>query len=476
MITIGYSTRKIDNSYIEHIKKTCGNKKVQIIPVENNGEFSLTQVYNKILDEAENDIVVFCHDDLNFETTGWMYKLKSHFDKNPEYGIIGLAGTKYLPPSGRWWELQSAMYGIVNHKSEGKQWESRYSKDIGNKLEPTIIVDGLFFAVNKKNIVERFDESVQGFHFYDIDFSFRNYLKNVKVGICTDIRVTHLSIGQTNEQWETNREIFAEKFAEKLPIDITEPEKHVKTFIFIHDQDLLLEFERIKKFIGFNGYRYVFVGNRPIDKIQDMSNVIISRNYQGNLEAYPQLTSFTGWYTLWRHNLIDSEYVNLFEYDINYVPDFETNMYKFYYEKSELIGYIPYPSHHNMFVKHKPFIDGLFNAIKSIYLVDLKQAVDEAVEKKILTYWSATSNTTFRKDIFEKYMEWFVPLVNLIKDDKNAGHYHERSITLFSILNRRKLSLTANYIKHFQMDSHKTQGHHVDNESIMEKLTTNEMS
>jgi hypothetical protein len=131
-----------------------------------------------------------------------------------------LAGTKYLPPSGRWWELQSAMYGIVNHKSEGKQWESRYSKDVGNKLEPTIIVDGLFFAVNKKNIIERFDESVQGFHFYDIDFSFRNYLKNVKVGICTDIRVTHLSIGQTNEQWETNREIFAEKFAEKLPIDI----------------------------------------------------------------------------------------------------------------------------------------------------------------------------------------------------------------------------------------------------------------
>jgi hypothetical protein len=81
----------------------------------------------------------------------------------------------------------------------------------------------------------------------------------------------------------------------------------------------------------------VFVGNRPIDKIEDLSNVIISRNYEGNLEDYPQLTSFTGWYTLWKHNLIDSEYVNLFEYDIDYVPDFETNMYKFYYEKSELI-------------------------------------------------------------------------------------------------------------------------------------------
>jgi hypothetical protein len=475
MITIGYSTRKIDQSYVDYIRKTCGNKGVQIIPVENNGEYSLTQVYNKILNEAENDIVVFCHDDLKFDTTGWMYKIESHFKKNPDYGIIGLAGTKYMPVSGRWWEMQSSMFGIVNHESEGKKWESKYSKDIGNKLEPTIIVDGLFFAVNKKTIVETFDESVEGFHFYEIDFCFRNYLKFVKIGVCTDIRVTHLSVGETNEQWEINRTIFAEKFAEKLPIDITEPEKYVKTFIFIHDQDLLLEFERIKKFIGFNNYRYVFVGNRPIDKIQDMSNVIISRNYEGHLEDYPQLTSFTGWYTLWKHNLIDSEYINLFEYDINYVPDFETNLYKFYYEKSDMIGYIPFPSNHNMFVRHTPFIDGLFNAIRVVYQMDVKPAINEAIDTQALTYWSSTSNTTFRKDVFDKYMNWFVPLLNFIKDDKNAGHYHERSLTIFSMINKKKFLLTANFIKHFQMDSHKTQGHHVDTETVMEKLITNEI-
>ena len=101
---------------------------------------------------SENDIVVFCHDDLKFDTTGWMYKIESHFKKNPDYGIIGLAGSKYMPISGRWWEIQSTMFGIVNHESEGKKWESKYSKEIGNKLEPTIIVDGLFFAVNKKNV------------------------------------------------------------------------------------------------------------------------------------------------------------------------------------------------------------------------------------------------------------------------------------------------------------------------------------
>jgi hypothetical protein len=284
-----------------------------------------------------------------------------------------------------------------------------------------------------------------------------------------------LSIGETNEQWEINRNNFSEKFSENLPVNITDPENFVKTFIFIHDQDLLLEFESINKFGGFNDYKYVFVGNRPVDKIDHMTNVIISRNYEGHLEGYPQLTSFTGWYTLWKHNLIDSEYVNLFEYDINYVPDFEPTLHKFYYEKSEMIGYIPFPAHHNMFVRHKPFIHGLFNAIKQVYGMDISKTINDAIDTKAITNWSATSNTTFRKDVFEKYMEWFLPLVGLIKDDKNAGHYHERSITIFSMMNKKKFLLTANFIKHFQMDSHKTQGHQVDNESIMQKLTANEM-
>ena len=126
MITIGFSTRKIDENYITQLEKSCGNKSVQIIPIENNGEFSLSEVYNKILEQAENDIVVLCHDDLKFDTGGWAYKIKTHFEKNHEYGIIGLAGSKYMPKSGMWCEVQPTMYGIVNHEHECKKWESKY--------------------------------------------------------------------------------------------------------------------------------------------------------------------------------------------------------------------------------------------------------------------------------------------------------------------------------------------------------------
>ena len=53
-----------------------------------------------------------------------------------------------------------------------------------------------------------------------MDFCFSNYLKDVKIGVCTDIRVTHLSIGRTNDEWEENRKVFAEKYKEKLPVKI----------------------------------------------------------------------------------------------------------------------------------------------------------------------------------------------------------------------------------------------------------------
>ena len=64
MITIGFSTRKIDEDFVNLLKKSSGIPNVEIIPVENNNQFSLTEVYNKILGESKNDIVVLCHDDI----------------------------------------------------------------------------------------------------------------------------------------------------------------------------------------------------------------------------------------------------------------------------------------------------------------------------------------------------------------------------------------------------------------------------
>jgi glycosyltransferase involved in cell wall biosynthesis len=112
------------------------------------------------------------------------------------------------------------MVGIVNHEHDGKKWVSKYADDLNNNIKETIMVDGLFFAVSKERLKSNFVEEFQGFHFYDVAFCFENFLKGTKVGVITNIRITHKSIGQTNQQWEDNKQLFASKYSESLPAKV----------------------------------------------------------------------------------------------------------------------------------------------------------------------------------------------------------------------------------------------------------------
>lgn len=252
MITIGYSTRKSDNKFKEHLKKSCGNhiKGLEIIEVVNPDGRSLTEVYNEIINQASNDIIVLCHDDLIFDTKSWGYKLIEHF-KTSEYGILGVAGTTSIPESGMWWEDRSKMVGIVNHESNGKKWESKYCKNWSNDILETVMVDGLFIALHRKRIKEIFNTDVEGFHFYDVEFSTQNYLKDVKIGVLFNIRITHKSIGQTNEQWEVNRMLYSVRHKNSLPINYipeipTISKKEIFNFTIILQST---NTEKTKKFI-----------------------------------------------------------------------------------------------------------------------------------------------------------------------------------------------------------------------------------
>jgi glycosyltransferase involved in cell wall biosynthesis len=222
MITIGFSTREHNSEYITHLKKTCavGDKNVEVIEIINTGDKSLTECYNKILHEAKNDMVVFVHDDVIIETASWGSKLIKLFKDNPTYGIIGVAGTKFLHESGKWWEKPKKMYGRVKHTLNGKTWLSAYSPDLSNIIEDVVVVDGVLFAVNKNRIKADFDENVKGFHFYDVNFCFRNFLEGVGVGVTTKLKIIHKSIGQIGPEWEANRKLFAEEFKDSLPVSV----------------------------------------------------------------------------------------------------------------------------------------------------------------------------------------------------------------------------------------------------------------
>jgi len=218
MISVIYCTREHKPEHIEHLKKSSGMKDIEIIEYISHGE-SLTKFYNKGLKESKNNIVIFCHDDISLNTTNWGKKILNHFN-NSEFGILGVAGTTDMSKTGRWWDDNTKMLGQVRHQHEGRAWDSIYCSNFGETILPSVIVDGLFFAVNKKRLKSNFDESVEGFHFYEIDFCFNNRLNGVNVGVMSNIRVTHKSIGMTNQEWENNRLQFVEKYKNNLPYNL----------------------------------------------------------------------------------------------------------------------------------------------------------------------------------------------------------------------------------------------------------------
>ena len=222
-LTVAFSTRKLEESYVEHIRETSGIRDIEILSYENPDGKSLTKIYNEALKVSKNDIIIFCHDDIIFNTKKWGKRILKHFEDS-SYGVLGLAGTRKLPESGSWWEdinqPLSNMVGIVNHSQNGNTWESKYSEPVLTNVIPVVILDGLFFAVDRNRIKKQFDEGVNGFHFYDIDFTFSNHLEGVKIGVITNIRITHKSVGQTNEQWEENRLDFINRHSDNLPSEV----------------------------------------------------------------------------------------------------------------------------------------------------------------------------------------------------------------------------------------------------------------
>lgn len=230
----------------------------------------------------------------------------------------------------------------------------------------------------------------------------------------------------------------------------------IQTFIFVHDENIILDFIKYHKFSNLSNLKFVFLGNNQISKIENLENVIIARNFQDNIEEFPKLTSYTGWYLIWKNNLVNSDYVNLFEYDVNIINNLEDVIFdRIKKNNTEIFGYIPHNVHDVSYIKHFPWSAYLIKSLLEKYNVNILDYISKfPYDKKC----SMTSNHTMSKKSFEEYMEWVNPLIDYIKQSSLSGHEVERSISVFYLLNNKSHEILSNTLNHFQFDSHKTQG------------------
>lgn len=232
--------------------------------------------------------------------------------------------------------------------------------------------------------------------------------------------------------------------------------KNIETYIFVHDQEIILDFISKNRFSDLENVKYVFLSHRKSDKIEHLKNVIIIKNYENNLENYPKLTSFTGWYILWKNNIIKSDYVNLFEYDINYIKQFPKINIDLINKNFDIIGYFPMLINDPVYIKMRQYVDGLITSIKNKTNIDIDKLINMLYIKNNNSVWSSSSNSTWKVSEWIKYMNWFSNFIEDIKDNPYCGHMHERSISFFYFIYNLNVINMPHLMEHLQLNTHGT--------------------
>ena len=214
-------TAEQKKDFIQHIKDTCGCNAHVYFLINQDG-VGLTQIYEDMIksDKVDSNVIIFIHDDIEFLKKGWGAEILRLFNKHKDYGIIGVAGSAQFDENGAWWQYNKK-YGQVLHRHDGKSWLTAFSPLLDHDLQEVCVIDGLFMAVHKKRISKNFDPEVKGFNFYDIDFCLANYIDGkTKIGVTTNIRIAHNSVGEMKPEWYTNRDQINEKYKDYYPIDL----------------------------------------------------------------------------------------------------------------------------------------------------------------------------------------------------------------------------------------------------------------
>ena len=214
-------TGEENKPFIDHLKETCGCE-AHVYFIHNPEGVSISKIYADMFDskDVKENIVIFIHDDIEFLRKGWGKEIIRLFDENKSYGIIGVAGSAQFDSNGAWWNYQKK-FGQVLHRSEGKTWLTTFSPLLDKDLQEVVVIDGLFMALHKERVTKNFNRDLLGFDFYDISLCLDNFFaKSCKIGVTTNIRIAHNSIGKLKDSWFNNREIINNKYGDKFPIDI----------------------------------------------------------------------------------------------------------------------------------------------------------------------------------------------------------------------------------------------------------------
>jgi hypothetical protein len=221
---------------------------------------------------------------------------------------------------------------------------------------------------------------------------------------------------------------------------------NLEIYIVCHNRKSYELFKENNKSVDINKFKFILVGdeyNWRGESFSNYQNKIIANFLPDNIERHKSLLTFTAWYALIKNNLINTEYVGVFEYDCILKRDI------FEIEKdlnqNKLIGFYPVSTTH----LYLDLIPEFSNLLPFEY-------VDAAMKEKL---WIASTNMILPVWFMAKFVDWYLQFIPEILQFEKHPHYHERAVNVFAAVNGIKgVSETyyeQRYLIHQMLRSHK---------------------
>lgn len=239
-------------------------------------------------------------------------------------------------------------------------------------------------------------------------------------------------------------------------------------YIVIHNIDLILFFEKQKKYEKLRNYKYLLVGNHEQNFTND--KIIQCNKLEDNIESCNNYLAYTAWYIA---SKIDNNhrYVCLLEYDSELTDSFNYDEFLKQISESDcgIFGFYSLPTT-NSFLNNDIFSNRLISFLRERRIKELR-----VNNKK----WIVTNNVVFKRDELINLFndDLMLDFFEYLKNDKMSGHFLERFLTVYCFYkNIRYDFIEGDMLIHRALDSHNTQNRKFGNEGYEQFKAINKIS
>jgi hypothetical protein len=242
-------------------------------------------------------------------------------------------------------------------------------------------------------------------------------------------------------------------------------------YIVVHSIGIIEHFEKTNKYSNLKNYKYLLVGNHQQNYTSD--KIIQCNLLPTNFEHYKFLLAYTGWCAVAYNKELQSDYDYFFllEYDTDVDDNFNIDEFVCKVNKLDVdVCGLTQMSTRIGLLENSHFTTKLIS-----FLVETKNINIKSNNKN----WLTTNNMMFKSDFLKRYLDdnFTKQFIEYVKEDKMAGHYLERFLSIYCFLNSVKFDVIDNPgLTHRGFDSHETQNIYHSHRGYEQFKTINQIS